>query len=104
MDKRVGRKHYWITLITVSLFYFLLDYLSSLNNPDLNLLKVLLFIIFIPVFLYSLIVVIWRLNDIQKPRWYLVLLLIPIINVVIGVILAFRKGIKETHPADYPAS
>ncbi len=90
LDKRVGRKKYFLTLIVLGLVYKIVEFL--LNNPDYKIIGSFLYLLTIPLFVYSLLTIIWRLNDIEKPKWWLLLLLVPIVNIVIGVIIAFRKG------------
>lgn len=44
---------------------------------------------------YAIILIIWRLNSMKWSRWWALITLIPIANLILGVFLFLRKGTED---------
>lgn len=89
-DKRIGRKKWALIAIITNLLS------PSLFKPEFAQLplwiRILLIVLTLMLIGIWLIHSIWRINDIGRPKWYILLALIPIVNIFIGLDLLFTKG------------
>ena len=86
LNKRVGRKKYWIFSIVYSILLGVVIWVSP-NITD----NVYLAILALLVIILTLISI-WRLNDIGRPKWFIIGLFIPFLNILVLYNLGFTKG------------
>jgi len=89
-NKRIGRKRWAFTSIILNVLT------PSLFKPEFGQLpmwiKIALIVLTVISYCFWFIHGIWRLNDIGRPKWYVLFIFIPIINIFIGLDLFFTKG------------
>jgi len=90
---RATRTEYWTVSICLNL---LMLPASITDEADYTVgLAYYTFIILIPIMWLSFAVVVRRLHDLDKSGWFSLLMLVPILNLVLGVYAAFFKGKDE---------
>lgn len=87
-DKRIGRKIYWIYAI-VWLIPLGVLYGTSLIA---DITDIVYYIILVLLVITLTLISIWRLNDIGRPKWFIIGLFIPFLNCLILYDLGFTKG------------
>jgi uncharacterized membrane protein YhaH (DUF805 family) len=91
-DKRAGRKHFWIACVASAILAALLNPAESGGPTYSSEISSLVWLLYILSLLYAILVTIWRLNDLGKPKWYIFGLLIPLVNIFIGFDLSWSRG------------
>jgi cell division protein FtsW (lipid II flippase) len=91
-SKKISRGNFAIRYIPTTIIVFFIT--GGVWNADLSVAESLVLIV---AGLYVILLCIQRLNDIELSKWYFLLSLIPIVNLVLGVILLTRKG-KSASP------
>lgn len=93
LNKRVGRKHYWATLLVYGVLTGLVSQFEKEGGVSFGeSADALISILWFFALGYYLFVILWRFNDLGKSKWYILGLLIPIVNIILGFGLAFEKG------------
>ncbi len=84
---RIRRSRFWATNIAISLALLAKELLAEeLLGP------IFTFIIIIPAIWFTFDNCVKRLHDLGKSGWWVWLLLVPIVNIVLFIYLAFFKG------------
>lgn len=91
---RLGRKEFSIYCLFFLITSFILYFLLSEKTAD-----ALLFFIFAWP---SLAMQVKRLHDLNKSGWYVLLNVVPIVNLIMFVILLVRKGALESNKFGEP--
>ena len=81
-EGRIRRSRFWATNIAISLVLLAAGLLGSIFT----------FIIIIPAIWFAFDNCVKRLHDLGKSGWWVWLLLVPIVNIVLFIYLAFFKG------------
>lgn len=81
-EGRIRRSRFWATNIAISLALLA----AGLLGP------IFTFIIIIPAIWFTFDNCVKRLHDLGKSGWWVWLLLVPIVNIVLFIYLAFFKG------------
>lgn len=87
-DNRLNRQRYIMRLLTLVAGYVILEIIDKVNLLDDLLIGLLYLVLVIP----NIMVVIRRLHDLDRPGWWFVGTLIPIVNLVLGLYMLFAKG------------
>ncbi|MDO8600554.1 MAG: DUF805 domain-containing protein [bacterium] len=90
-SKKIGRGTFALRYTPMAIIASLLTF--GLSDSVVSPLEGLILIVMAP---YALLLIIQRLNDLELSRWYALLTLIPLVNLVLGVTLLIRK--KGTAP------
>lgn len=106
---RFGRLSYlgWngLSLIGALICVFILTSLipnTMSENPFPPLILIIFFIIYIPLIYFNFIFAIRRLHDLNVSGWASLLLLIPVLNIILGICLAFVGGENEDNQYGAP--
>ena len=86
-SKKIGRGNFALCYIPTTIVAFFA--IGGLSNYEITPFGGVVLII---AALYTILLVIQRLNDLEMSWWYLLLTLIPLVNLVLGMILLTRKG------------
>ena len=88
-DGRIRRTRYWLTMICTNLLFFPAN-ISGDNMPEGVATFTLL--IFIPAVWILAANVVKRCHDLGKSGFFALLMLIPLVNIIVGIDLAFFQG------------
>ena len=88
-DGRIRRTRYWLTMICTNLLFFPAN-ISGDNMPEGVATFTLL--IFIPAVWILAANVVKRCRDLGKSGFFALLMLIPLVNIIVGIYLAFFQG------------
>ena len=86
--------HQIITFITLFFLVILSEYINELLDTDLLVSPLIFLIAFIVYLIFEIITIIKRLHDLNRPGSDLLYLLIPLYNIVFGLMLTFQEGSK----------
>ncbi|MBU6415101.1 DUF805 domain-containing protein [Patescibacteria group bacterium] len=92
-SKKIGRGDFAIRYIPTLIIVFFIT--GGVWNPNLSPIEGIILII---AGVYGISLCIQRLNDLELSRWYALLTLVPIVNLVFGVVLFTRKGNTVSTP------
>ncbi|MCK5111421.1 MAG: DUF805 domain-containing protein [Arcobacteraceae bacterium] len=97
-EGRINRRIYFAYTVYFTIFSSLINLpFELLGMPLGQNFSILNVIILIPIFYMSLILMIKRLHDLDKSAWFLLLMIIPFINIWLMYILIFKKGNEEVN-------
>lgn len=89
LNGRIRRTRYWLTSICTQLLFLP----ANLSDDDMSGgVAVFTLLIFLPAMWVFLANVVKRCHDLGKSGFFGLLLLIPLVNIAIGIYLAFFKG------------
>lgn len=88
--------YFWITRIVPTIIFCLIAILYSLFSPKWDFGTILLIYIIFVVYTVSVVIAttIRRFHDMDKSWWYILLLLIPLVNFIFQMLLLFLKWTK----------
>ena len=93
LDFFIGNVVIWLFFIIPILWFLILQTLPSFKT-GINFIDIISVLIAIIYIVLSLKVSIWRLHDLEKNWRYALLWLVPLINIILGYVLLFKKGTK----------
>lgn len=99
MNKKVmSRKDYALRFGLIIIGMFLLKTFASYNlrgmfTPIITIIMAIIIIVLVVgLLVYYFIIAVQRVRDMGKSPWYLLLLLVPIINIIVSLELLFMKS------------
>src|SRR3989344_4344326 len=98
-SKKIGRGDFAIRYVFTAILVFFIT--GGVWNSNLSLSEGIILMV---AGSYAILLAIQRLNDLGLSRWYILLSIIPIVNLIFGVALLSRKGkmvsvIAQNHEA-----
>lgn len=96
-QRRLSRSGLACRLLAGTVLFFLasLGFVEA-KNPDSALLQLVWVATLLCISVWMFICAVERLNDINRPRWFVLFLLIPYVNLAIWLWLLFSKSRQET--------
>jgi uncharacterized membrane protein YhaH (DUF805 family) len=96
---RIGRFHYWLYLFaTVILYYFFDGTLDK--HSSIYIASEIVLLLFIVIFILPLHV--RRLHDLGRSGWFVLLLVIPFVNIFMGLYLLLFPGNQGKNSYGFP--
>ena len=95
---RLNRLPYLKYIFGLTFVSFILNFILSFvftlltGDPESTLLKILSFIVTVPLSVGSIMVAIRRLHDLNRSGWFMIAAFVPIVNVILGIYMLFFKG------------
>lgn len=101
-DNRLNRKRYILRLLALSAIYvplffvtaFLATGIITINKNIITAVNVLLIFLYVLLTCSSVMLMMRRLHDLNRPGWFCIGMLLPVINIVLLIYLVFFKGTK----------
>lgn len=95
---RLGRLRYFIYQFIIAIIVALIIFVVYLFiNPDYPWSLVIWTAIIIPGLILSIFQTIKRLHDIDRPGWHVVLFLVPVYQIVLAILIFFKRGTEQTN-------
>ncbi len=96
-QRRLSRSGLACRLLAGTVLFFLasLGFVEA-KNPDLVLLQLVWVATLLCISVWMFICAVERLNDMNRPRWFVLFLLIPYVNLAVWLWLLFSKSRQET--------
>ena len=83
---------FFVNLLSNSIFNKLEHLISVQNSKDITIQNLAIIVIILLIVYIQICSIIKRLNDIKCPRWFAFLILIPIVNIALGIYLLFTPA------------
>lgn len=91
---RLNRRNFIIASIVLGLPF---DLIFGYGVPTDTVIRVLFWLLIFPLILANASLVTRRLHDTGRSGWFFFCLLLPIVNIILGFYLLFKKGEPETN-------
>lgn len=91
---RIGRLNFLLGLVLIFLFTIIYDWIFGNSRVPRDPFE-LLIVIVVFVLIYSLMI--RRLHDFNQSGWWVLISLIPIINILFFLFLLFKKGTEDSN-------
>lgn len=94
-NKKASRSEYFLSMIFFYGTIFLMALIPENDNSDIvGFFSLALLVLFCISVIYYFICLFWRFNDLNKPKWYIILIFVPIANFLVSIEALFNKGSK----------
>ena len=99
-DNRINRKRYNLRQLALSPVYLLIMYVSAFMVAGLwfrdetvaAIVTVIMTVLFFATIISSLMLIIRRLHDLNRPGWFIIGIILPVVNIALLIYLSFFKG------------
>lgn len=96
---RARRKEYWMTNLVYLTLVLISSVLMQMNSVFIALYLAVILIFWLPI----LSLFMRRLHDIGLSGWYIVVAIIPLVNIIFAFYVGFAKGETNTNKWGYPS-
>jgi len=100
---RLNRLAYLKYMIGFSVVSFLINFIVAFvfvaltGNQESTVLNILSVIVTLPMTIGSIMAGIRRLHDLNRSGWFMLIVLIPIVDVIFGLYMLFRRGTEGSN-------
>ena len=104
-DNRINRKRYNLRQLSLSPVYLLIMFVAAFMVTGLwfrdetvaAIVTVIMTVLLIVAIISSVTLVIRRLHDLNRPGWFIIGMILPVVNIALLIYLSFFKGTEGSN-------